>query len=53
MENAVDDLKIAFAMFIFVLSLSIAFMAFSQAMQTSNKMYLQVILQIIIAIAVL
>lgn len=38
MENAVDALKIAFAMFIFVLSLSIAFMAFSQAMQTSNKM---------------
>ena len=38
MENAVDALKIAFAVFIFVLSLSIAFMAFSQAAQTSNKM---------------
>ena len=38
MENAVDALKIAFAIFIFVLSLSIAFMAFSQAAQTSNKM---------------
>ena len=38
MENAVHALKIAFAVFIFVLSLSIAFMAFSQAAQTSNKM---------------
>lgn len=38
MENAVDALTIAFAVFIFVLSLSIAFMAFSQAAQTSNKM---------------
>lgn len=38
MENAVDALKISFAVFIFVLALSLAFMVFSQASQTSTKM---------------
>lgn len=38
MENAVDALKIAFGMLVFVIALTLAFMVFSQATQTSNKM---------------
>lgn len=38
MENAVDALKIAFGMLVFVIALTLAFMVFSQAAQTSNKM---------------
>lgn len=38
MENAVDALKIAFGMLVFVIALTLAFMVFSQATQTSTKM---------------
>lgn len=38
MENAVDALKIAFGMLVFVIALTLAFMVFSQANQTSTKM---------------
>lgn len=38
MENAVDALKIAFGILVFVIALTMAFMVFSQANQTSTKM---------------
>ncbi len=38
MENAVDALKIAFGILVFVIALTLAFMVFSQATQTSTKM---------------
>ena len=38
MENAVDALKIAFGMLVFVIALTLAFTVFSQTTQTSTKM---------------
>lgn len=38
MENAVDALKIAFGILVFVIALTLAFMVFSQANQTSTKL---------------
>ena len=36
MENAVDALKIAFAVFVFVIALSLAMMMFTQARETAD-----------------